>query len=175
MTAARLFLIGARGTGKSTVARLLAAALAWDAVDADAELEARCGRSIRAVFAEEGEAGFRDREEAVLAELCRRDRIVVATGGGVVLRPANHERLRSGTVVWLTADADTLCRRLARDPSTAERRPALAGGVAADDPAEVALLLRQREPLYRSCADVTVDTAHRTPEEIACAILCSSI
>jgi len=174
MTAARLFLIGARGTGKSTVARLLAAALGWDWVDADAELEARCGRSIRAVFAEEGEAGFRNREEAVLAELCRRERVVVATGGGVVLRPANRERLRSGKVIWLTADADTLCRRLALDPITAERRPALAGGVAADDPTEVALVLRQREPLYRDCADATVDTTGRSPEEITRQILCSS-
>ena len=174
MSAARLFLIGARGTGKSTVARLLAAALGWDCVDADAELEARCGQSIRAVFAEEGEAGFRDREEAVLAELCRRERVVVATGGGVVLRPANRERLRSGKVIWLTADADTLCRRLALDPVTAERRPALAGGAAAHDPAEVALVLRQREPLYRDCADAAVDTTNRTPEEITRAILCSS-
>jgi len=171
MSAARLFLIGFRGTGKSTVARLLAQALGWDSLDADAELEARCGRSIRAVFAEEGEAGFRDREAAVLADLCGRDRVVVATGGGVVLRTANRERLRTGTVVWLTADADTLCRRLAADPATAERRPALAGGSAACDRAEVEQLLHQREPLYRACANLTVDTTGRTPEEVATAIL----
>ena len=170
MTYSRLFLIGYRGTGKSTVARLLAAALGWQWVDADVELEAHCGRSIRAVFAEEGEAGFRDREEAVLAELCRRTNVVVATGGGVVLRAGNRARLRGGKVVWLTADADTICRRLAQDPSTAERRPPLAAAATACDRGEVEELLRQREPLYRACADATVDTTHRTPEEIAASI-----
>jgi shikimate kinase len=174
----RLFLIGYRGTGKSTVARLVAAALGgdWEWVDADAELERRCGRSIRAVFAEEGEQGFRDREEAVLSDLCRRENVVVATGGGVVLRAANRERLRAGKVVWLTADVDTICRRLAQDPETAERRPPLsrvAGAAGACDRGEVEELLRQREPLYRACAaaGAIVDTSHRTPEEIATAIV----
>ena len=150
---------------------MLATALDWQGFDADGELEARCGRSIRSVFAAEGEAGFRDREEAVLADLCRRDRVVVATGGGVVLRPRNRERLRTGKVIWLTADVDTLCCRLAADAASAERRPALTGGTAACDRAEVEHLLRQREPLYRACADVTVDTTDRTPEEVAAAIL----
>ncbi len=162
-----LFLIGYRGTGKSTVARLLAEALGWDWVDADAELEARCGRSIRAIFAEEGEPGFRDHEEAVLADLCRRQNLVVATGGGVVLRESNRQRMRSaGRVVWLTADVDTICRRLAQDPSSAERRPALTGNPGAGGRDEVEQLLRVRGPLYRECADWTVDTTDRTPEEV---------
>src|SRR4051812_2610937 len=92
----RIFLIGPRGSGKTTVARLLAAALEWDEIDADAELEARAGCSIREVFETEGEAGFRQREADVLAELCLRNGVVVATGGGVILRPENRERLKTG-------------------------------------------------------------------------------
>jgi len=168
----RIFLIGYRGTGKSTVARLLGEALGWDWIDADAELEARSGRSIRSIFAEEGEQGFRDREEAVLKDLCARSRVVVATGGGVVLRESNRQRLRAaGRVVWLTADADPICRRLAADPSTAERRPALTGAVAACDRAEVEELLQKREPFYRECAHVVVDTGQRSPEDVVCGLL----
>jgi shikimate kinase len=160
----RIFLVGYRGSGKSTVARMLANTLGWQWLDADAELEARLGRSIRQVFAEEGEVGFRDHEATLLEELCRREQHVIATGGGAVLRPANRERLRaSGWVVWLTADARTLWERLQRDPLTTERRPALTvGGLR-----EVEELLREREPLYRACADCVVDTMTRSPEEVA--------
>jgi shikimate kinase len=159
-----LFLIGYRGTGKTTVARLLAAKLGWDCVDADEVLESRFGRTIQEIFAAEGEAGFRDRESQVLDELCQRQRQVIATGGGVILRPANRERLhRAGTVIWLTADVDTICRRLQADATTASRRPALSVG----GRAEVEELLRQREPLYREAAQFSVDTTGRTPQEIA--------
>src|SRR5436305_15234067 len=89
-----IFLIGPRGSGKTTVARLLAERLGWDWVDVDAALEAAAGRSVRDIFAAEGEAGFRAREAAGLAELCRRRRHVIATGGGVVLDPENRQRLR---------------------------------------------------------------------------------
>jgi shikimate kinase len=163
-----LFLVGYRGTGKSTVARLLAERLGWGWVDADELLERRHGRSIREIFAEEGEVGFRDKEAVILEELCRGERLVVATGGGVVLREENRKRMRvAGRVVWLTADAPTLWRRLQQDPTTGERRPALTvGGLE-----EVEELLRVREPLYRDCADFTVSTVERPPEEIVAAIL----
>jgi shikimate kinase len=165
---APLFLIGYRGTGKTTVARLLAGRLGWAGLDADDLLEARAGQTIRAVFAEEGEAGFREREAAVLEELCRRPRCVVATGGGVVLRPENRQRLKeAGLVVWLTADAETIWARLQQDAATAERRPALTiGGLA-----EVRELLAAREPLYRASAHWAVDTVGRTPEVVADLIL----
>ncbi|MHB1426235.1 MAG: shikimate kinase [Gemmataceae bacterium] len=163
-----LFLVGARGSGKSTVARLLAHELGWDWLDADAELEARYGQSIRAIFAAEGEAGFRDKESAVLAELCRLRRNIIATGGGVVLRESNRALLRaSGRVVWLTADVETLWRRLQGDDSTVERRPALTIG----GRAEVEEIIRLREPLYRQCADLIVDTTGRVPKEIAAEIV----
>src|SRR5262249_29155098 len=124
-----VFLVGYRGTGKTAVARLLAERLGWEWVDADGALERLDGRTIREIFAAEGEAGFRANEEAVLADLCRGERRVIATGGGVVLREANRQRMRSaGRVVWLTADARTVWGRLQGDPTTAERRPAVAVG-----------------------------------------------
>jgi shikimate kinase len=160
-----IFLIGYRGTGKSTVARLLAEALGWPWLDADDVLERKCGRTIRDIFATEGEEGFRAKEEAVLAELCKLKEHVIATGGGVVLRESNRELLRrSGWVVWLTAEVETIHRRLQADPTTWDRRPALA---AASPQAEIATLLRLREPHYRSCAHLTVATEGRSPESVA--------
>ena len=162
-----LFLIGYRGTGKSTTAELLALRLGWDWVDADALLEQRAGRSIRQIFETEGEAAFRDLEATLLAELCQRRRLVVATGGGVVVRPENRQHLKEGTVVWLTGDAATLWQRLAACHTTAERRPALTvGGLA-----EIEALLATREPWYAECAHFTVDTVGRSPPQVAEAIL----
>jgi shikimate kinase len=163
-----VFLIGPRGSGKSTVARLLARDLRWDWLDADDELEKRSGRSIRVIFETEGEAGFRNREAAVLEELCRLSRYVIATGGGVVLIESNRALLRvSGRVIWLTADAETLWQRVQSDISTTERRPQLTVG----GRAEVEEIIRLREPLYRQCADLIVETAGRTPEELVAEIL----
>jgi shikimate kinase len=159
-----IFLIGYRGTGKTSVARLLANQLGWAWVDADETLERRHGRSISALFAEEGETGFREREAVLLDELCRLERHVVATGGGVVVREENRRRLReAGRVVWLTADTVTLWQRLQEDSSAAGRRPNLTvGGLA-----EVEELLRRREPWYSACADYKVDTCGLTPAEVA--------
>lgn len=158
-----LFLIGYRGAGKTEVARLLAPMLGWTAVDADALLEERAGRSIRQIFAAEGEAAFRNREAAILRELCGLQDHVIATGGGVVLRDENRAALKRGAVVWLRAPADVLWRRTQADATTAERRPNLAqGGLA-----EVEQLLRMREPLYEMCQDFTVDASAQAPQEIA--------
>jgi shikimate kinase len=167
MTATRVLLVGPRGSGKTTVARLLADELGWAWVDADVLLEARAGMSIRDIFAAEGEAGFRRREADMLAEVCTLDSHVIATGGGVVLRPENRALLkRSGVVVWLTGDIDTLWGRITADATTAARRPTLTVG----GRAEVAELVAAREPLYRECADVTIDTTGRTPAEIVAAV-----
>lgn len=163
-----LFLIGYRGSGKTTVGRILANRLRWAFVDADGVLEERHRRAIREIFATEGEAGFREMESAILAELCTRTNAVIATGGGVVLREANRQFLKlHGIVAWLTADPATLLARIKADPATAERRPPLAGGGLA----EIEHLLAVREPLYQVCADVVVPVGALSPEQAADAIL----
>lgn len=150
-----LFLIGYRGAGKSGVGQLLAQRLGWHFIDADLLLERTHGKSIGAIFAEEGEASFRDKEEAILISLRELRNCVVATGGGVVLRESNRRRLRAlGKVVWLMADVDTISQRLKNDLSNAQRRPDLTvGGIT-----EIQENIAMREPLYQDCADVVVST-----------------
>jgi shikimate kinase len=165
-----LVLIGYRGTGKTTVSRLLGSQLKLAPIDADEELERRAGRTIREIFAEGGEALFRDLESAVLADLCRRTGQALAVGGGAVLRPENRQTLQAtgNRVVWLQGLARTLYERINRDATTAERRPNLtaAGGLE-----EVERLLAVREPLYRECAEFVVDTEGKTPEQVAAEIV----
>jgi len=164
-----LVLIGYRGTGKTTVARLVAERLGWPWVDADVEIESRAGKSIKEIFDDDGEERFRDLETEVVADLARRKQTVVALGGGAVLREENRAAVRGCTVVWLQAGSETIHARIASDPSTGARRPNLtvAGGRA-----EITDLLAQREPVYKSCADCAVDTEGRTPEQIADQIVC---
>ena len=164
-----LVLIGYRGTGKTTVARLLGQALGCEAFDADLEIERLVGKSIRRIFEEDGETRFRDWESEVVAELVPRAQAVHALGGGAVLREANRQVLARATVVWLTADADTLHARISADSATSQQRPDLTAGGGRD---EIVRLLRQRESIYRACADYTVDTVSKTPHQVAEEIVC---
>jgi shikimate kinase len=171
----RIYLVGPRGSGKTTVGRLLAERLECKFLDADVELEAGAGRSIAEIFAAEGESGFRAREAKLLAELARLDGHVIACGGGMVLRPENRERLRNtGLCVWLAGEPATLCRRIDCDPTTASRRPALTN---LSGSAEMERLVREREPHYREVAHLAVDTDGRSPDEVVSAILsaCSNL
>ena len=163
-----IFLIGYRGSGKTTVARALAGRIGWAWVDADVELERRAGRSIQQIFAESGEGAFRDWESAVVADLAKLDRHVIALGGGAVMREENRQALAGrGKVVWLKASPDTLHERIAADPTTGPRRPNLTGqgGLA-----EIRQLLAQREPIYQMCADLVLDAERLAPENIAAQI-----
>ena len=156
-----LYLVGPRGSGKSTVGRRLADRLGLPFVDADAKLEREAGRTIAELFAAEGEAGFRARERAALLALARRDGLVVATGGGAVLDPDVRTALATtGLVVWLDAAAEVRDARIAGTD-----RPALTehGRGRAEERAVAAA----REPLYRGCAAARVATDGRTPEEVA--------
>ena len=159
-------LIGYRGTGKSTVGRLLASQLDMPFVDADEELERRAGRSIRDIFASGGESVFRDLETAVLVDLMGEDKRVLALGGGVILRPENRALICQATncVVWLQGDAQTLAQRISADRTTSLRRPNL---TATGGREEIEHLLAMREPLYRECAQFTVRTEGQSPEQIA--------
>jgi len=169
MPANLILLVGPRGSGKSTVGPVLARLLGWGFADADALVEATAGKSIAAVFAAEGEPGFRDREAAALESLCAQPRLVVATGGGAVLREANRDVMkRCGFVAWLAVPPQLAFERLRADPLTPGRRPNLTavGGLS-----ELRELTAAREPLYRAVADFTCDTAGRSPDEAADAIL----
>jgi shikimate kinase len=169
--AVRLYLIGPRGSGKTTVGRLLAERLGYQFADADIELEARAGKSIADIFAAEGEEGFRRREAALVAELAGLDRHVIPCGGGVVLRPENRALLRTtGFCIWLTGEPATFYARLESDPATACRRPAL---TELSEAAEMERIVREREPLYREVAHLTVATDGVSPEYIVSTILSS--
>jgi shikimate kinase len=159
-----LYLIGYRGVGKTSVGRLLAERLGREFLDADVELERRAGRTIAEIFAADGEGAFRDLESAVVADLARQDHLVAALGGGAVMRPQNREALAGGAVVWLTAEAETILARVCADHTTAGRRPNLttSGGLE-----EIVQLLALREPAYRRCAVLTVDTEGKTPQQAA--------
>jgi shikimate kinase len=147
-----LFLVGLMGAGKTTLGRQLARRLGKRFVDADHELEARLGVSIPTIFEIEGEAGFRDREEAVIAELTQLADIVLATGGGAVTRAASRDCLRqNGTVIYLHARPDTLWLRIRH----AKHRPMLH---AADPRARLAELYSLRDPLYREVADHVIES-----------------
>jgi shikimate kinase len=148
-------LIGYRGSGKTTVAPLLAARLGWPCLDADAEIERQTGQTIREIFEHHGETRFRELERETLADLLTRGRLVLAAGGGAVLDPETRRRMRAaGPVVWLAASAESLHGRIIADATTAERRPDLTarGGLE-----EIREVLAQREPLYREAASLIID------------------
>lgn len=160
-----IHLVGMPGSGKSSVGRGLARRLGLNFADADEEIVARTGVSIATIFELEGEAGFRAREAQVLAELCARSGLVIATGGGAILRADNREVLRQrGVVVYLHASLELLRQRTNRDT----RRPLLQTG---NPEAILASLLEMREPLYRELADVVVETGRQSVGKLALEII----
>ena len=164
-----IFLTGYRATGKTTVANQVATALSMESIDADVFLEQQAGLTIAEIFAAEGEIGFRDRESAIVKQLAAREQLVVALGGGAILREENRQALQGrGITIWLTASAETIFERMGTDPLTGQRRPNLTntGGLA-----EVRELLQQRDPLYQAAADFSVDTEELSPAEVASRIV----
>jgi shikimate kinase len=156
-----LFLIGPMGAGKSSIGRRLAGHFGMPCIDLDAAIEERTGASVATIFEIEGEDGFRRRESELLAELAARDGIVLATGGGAVLVPANrtllHER---GFVLWLQTSVEQQLHRLARD----RQRPLLD---TPDRRERLEQLARVRDPVYRALADVAVGGADESCQHAA--------
>lgn len=149
------------GSGKTTVGRHLARLLEREFVDSDHEIERRAGADIAWIFDREGEAGFRDREALVIDELTRREGIVLATGGGAILRAGNRRHLHDrGTVIYLHGAIDQLVARTAGD----RRRPLLQDG----DPRDVLRrLTAERDPLYREVAHLVFETERRSARVLA--------
>ena len=159
-------LVGMMGAGKSTVARVLAARLGRDVCDSDVKIERDTGRTVREIFAEEGEPAFRSLETAALIDaLADPEPHVIAAAGGVVLAEANRAALRASAarVVWLSADIDTLVARVA----SGVHRPLLDG----DPEAALRRLAAEREPLYREVADAIVSVDGRSVDEVVEAVL----
>ncbi|MCM2129712.1 shikimate kinase AroK [Larsenimonas rhizosphaerae] len=155
-----IFLIGPMGTGKSTIGRLLAAELRRVFYDSDHEIERRCGCNIPWIFDVEGESGFRDRETRTIDRLTRHRGVVMATGGGAIIREANRRMLQErGTVIYLHASLEQLVKRTSRD----RNRPLLQ----CEDPAaRLRELMAQRESLYLETADLIVSTERRSPRSV---------
>lgn len=139
------------GAGKSTIGRLLAKELKLPFKDSDKEIEQRTGAVIPLIFDLEGEQGFRDREQLMIEELCTEQGIVLATGGGAVMRLENRQALRKGLVIYLHTSVDQQLERTCRD----RNRPLLQQ----PNPREILQrLLDQRDPLYREIADIIIET-----------------
>ena len=157
----RVFLVGPMGAGKSTIGKYLARQLGLAFADTDTEIEHRTGADIPWIFDVEGEAGFRDREQQVVEEMTLMDDIVLATGGGVIMRPENHEALGNrGFVIYLHATVHEQVRRTRND----RKRPLLRLG----NPATILRdLMAVRDPLYRDIADHVIDTDGCSPRMVA--------
>ena len=157
-----IFLIGPMGVGKTTIGKLLAQELKLDFMDSDQEIENRTGADIAWIFDMEGEAGFRLREEKIIEELSSLTKIVLATGGGVVLSEQNRRFLHSrGTVIYLMTTINQQLERIHKD----QKRPLLQN---VDDPeAKLRSLMEEREPLYREIADHMVMTSRRSAKAVS--------
>lgn len=157
-------LIGFRGTGKSTIGKLLANHLKMDFIDTDEYIVNVTGNTITDIFLKKGEEEFRSLEAEAVAIVSKVDNQIIAAGGGVILNNKNVKNLkRNGTLVLLKATPEIIHKRLSLDRKSADQRPSLTGKEALD---EIKHLIKKRAPLYDNAADHTVDTSHKSREEI---------
>jgi shikimate kinase len=160
-----LYLIGPRGSGKTTVARHVARRLDLPLFASDEWIQAQTGRTISQLFAERGEEPFRELEQAAVEQSTRLPAAVVDLGGGAVLRDANRRRIREhGWVVWLFASPEVLWERVTADRQSGNTRPPL---TELDGLDEMRSIVAQRQSIYADCADYEIDTEAISPDEVA--------
>lgn len=159
-------LIGYRGTGKSTVGKIVAARLGRVLVSTDAEIVKSAGQSISEIVAKHGWEYFRDLETKICQDLAGRDGVVIDTGGGAILRSQNVEELKhTGKLFWLTASVETIAKRIGSDT----QRPSLTGTKSFID--EIQDVLRERTPKYQAAANHVVETEGKSLTQVADEIL----
>jgi shikimate kinase len=164
-----LYLIGYRGSGKTTVGRLVADELGFPFVDTDVEIEKTAETPIREIFSDRGEEVFRDLETQAIQCTLDLNHTIVSLGGGACQRKTNREIInQGGKSVWLTGDAETLWQRISSDLVSDEQRPNLTGLEGLE---EVKQLLEQRHENYAACADYKIDTRELPPHEVASQIV----
>ena len=170
MVQKHLFLTGYRGSGKSTIGKLVASHLSREFVDTDVEIELQSGNTIAEIFARSGEAGFRDLESQSISQLRSLiEPAVVSLGGGSILRKENRECIKQlGLTVWLQASPENICHRISKDVNTQTRRPKLSK---LGDLEEIRSILAERSVLYEEVADMCVSTDELPMESVAMKIV----
>jgi len=159
-----IVLIGFRGTGKSTVGKLLANRLKRDFIDTDEYIESTTGKTIKDIFEEEGEESFRKTEAETIAKLSRMDNKIISAGGGVVLRDENVKSLKSnGFLILLEATPEIIHDRIRQDEKTTQQRPSLTNRNSFD---EIKHLIDKRQPFYENAANYTINTSYVSCEDI---------
>ncbi|MDA3835186.1 MAG: shikimate kinase AroL [Spirochaetales bacterium] len=159
-----IFLIGYRCTGKTSVGKSLAQTLGWSFVDADKELVETYSMTINNIVSKEGWDSFREKEKGILKKICGLDKHVVATGGGVILDNKNVESMKkSGVVVWLRAEPETVKKRILQDKTTGDFRPSLSSKGLVE---EIEEILLDRKPLYENAMNFSIDTDNRSIDDI---------
>ncbi len=160
----RIALVGYRATGKTTVGRRLARAFGWRFCDMDSEITKKTGNTIADIVQDHGWEYFRNLETLYLKMIKEEEKLVLATGGGIVIREENRNILKEHFfVVWLTASSSAIRERLGKDPHTDNFRPSLTGKNVMDETEEV---LEERTPLYKEVADFIVDTRTMSADKI---------
>ena len=164
-----IVLIGYRCSGKTEVGKILAEELEKDFLDIDELLEDKTGCSIETIISTDGWDHFREIERNIIEDVSRRDNLVIATGGGVVMDERNIKNLkRNGWIVWLNGKREVLKKRMDKEQKLGKVRPSLTG----EDPLEeIKQVLDVRIPLYKKAAAFVVDTSILTPSEVAASII----
>ena len=169
-----LVLIGYRGSGKTSIGKLVARLLGMEYIDTDIQIQERAGCSIREIFADQGEEAFRDLETRALADLLASKELpptLIATGGGIIMRPENREMIKKmGMVIWLAVSPEVATARITADSFSDEQRPPLSDQSLAE---EVERMIALRTPLYSELADVHVanDSARLSTDAVAEAVI----